>query len=307
MMNKLTVLTLFVSCFFFSAFANAQVNKPGEKSFRVLMIGNSFSGNASKYLPAIARSGKHELVLDRAEMGGCSLQRHWDSVVVNMADSLRGRAYQGKSLRQMLMNVKYDAISLQQYSMLSPDSTTYQPYAKYLYDLIKKYQPQAKLLVHETWPYRQDAKVFGKTSSKHNAQSQEEMYINLRKAYSKLAQDLSAKIIPSGDAFFKAGNDKDWGFKKDLRFEADNAIYPTLPTDLNSLHIGYYWDDQHKLKFDANHANDIGCYLAGLVWYAVLFNKDPSSVNFKPDAINSHHAEYLKKVAFEVTHRKAYR
>ncbi len=30
---------------------------------------------------------------------------------------------------------------------------------------------------------------------------------------------------------------------------------------------------QAKLKFDPNHANEAGCYLAGLVWYSHLFRE----------------------------------
>jgi len=306
MMNKLslTILCLICSFCFVEPACYGQAKDGFKSDIRVLMIGNSFSGNASVYLRDIARSGKHQITLERAEMGGCSLQRHWDSVMVNVADSLRGRPYNGKSLKQMLMNGKYDAISLQQYSMLSADSASYQPYAGYLYNMIRQYQPQARVFIHETWPYRQDAKTFGQVGNKQHAKDQREMYENLKKAYQKLSKDLHATLIPSGDAFYKAGNDKNQGFKKDKSFDAATAIYPALPADSNSLNVGYQWDSKHKLQFDANHANSTGCYLAGLVWYTTLFNEDPTKLSFKPNAVTEQKATFLKKTAREVALKK---
>lgn len=306
MMKKLNLAILLVSCFlsFAANTSYAQTHKGFKGDIRVLMIGNSFSGNASVYLRDIAKSGNHKITLERAEMGGCSLQRHWDSVQVNVKDSLRGRPYNGKSLKQMLMNGKYDAISLQQYSLLSGDSATYQPYATYLYSMIRQYQPQARIFIHETWPYRQDAKAFGQVAANKRAANQQEMYDKLKQAYLKLANDLHATLIPSGDAFYKVGNDKTRGFKKDNSFDPAKAVYPALPADSNSLNIGYQWDNKQKLQFDANHANSIGCYLAGLVWYTTLFNEDPTKLSFKPDAVTEDKAAYLKKTAREVALKK---
>jgi hypothetical protein len=42
----------------------------------LFLIGNSFSQNAAKYLPQLAQEGNHPLIIGRAEIGGCSLQKH---------------------------------------------------------------------------------------------------------------------------------------------------------------------------------------------------------------------------------------
>ena len=41
------------------------------KPLRVFLIGNSFSQNATRYLPELAKEGGHQLELGRAELGGC--------------------------------------------------------------------------------------------------------------------------------------------------------------------------------------------------------------------------------------------
>lgn len=269
------------------------------KTVHVLLIGNSFSQNATRYLPQIAEEANIKLVLGRAEMGGCSLGRHWDSVAVNNQDSTRGLAYNKKSLRQLLSSQKWDIVTLQQFSQLSADRATYQPYASRLDSLIKQYQPRAKIMIHQTWAYRADAKSFGKTDGEKRAKNQEEMWQKSRMAYHQLAKELGAsQIIPSGDAFHSVATHRERAFKRDVDFDETKAVYPMLPHEVNSLNVGYTWDKDHKLKFDPNHANEAGCYLAALVWYKVMLGQDPNTVKFKPESITDEFAAFLKQTAF---------
>ncbi len=46
-------------------------------TLRLFLIGNSFSQNAARFLPQLAEEGGHPLVIGRAEIGGCTLQKHW--------------------------------------------------------------------------------------------------------------------------------------------------------------------------------------------------------------------------------------
>lgn len=271
-----------------------------QQTLRVLLIGNSFSQNASRFLPQIAKEGGVDLVFGHAEMGGCSLKRHWDSVLVNNADTTKGKAYGGKSLRQLLSTQKWDVVTMQQYSLLSGDENTYQPYAQYLLDLVKQYQPNVKVLIHQTWAYRADAKSFGKINGEERAKDQQEMWQKSRAAYHKLAAALGGlTLIPSGDAFYRVSTDQQWSFKKDLSYTPENATYPELPNQQNSIHAGYFWNAKKKLEFDPNHANEAGCYLAGLVWYKILLGKDPSKITFKPEKVPNEFASFLRKTASE--------
>jgi hypothetical protein len=70
-----------------------------------------------------------------------------------------------------------------------------------------------------------------------------------------------------------------------------------LPAERNSLNVGYSWTKEGRLKFDPNHANEAGCYLAGLVWYGVLFGEDPAAVTFRPDKVPEDFAAFLKQTA----------
>ncbi len=262
------------------------------------MIGNSFSQNASRYLPQMAEEVNVDLVLGRAEMGGCSLKRHWDSVLINNIDTSRGKAYKGKSLRQLLSSQKWDIVTMQQYSLLSGDESTYQPFAKNIYDLVKSYQPEARIFIHQTWAYRADAVNWGKIDGEKRAKNNKEMWERSRAAYHHLAKSLgNLPVIPSGDAFYQVATDKKWGFKKDTAFDYTNAIYPALPAERNSINVGYSWGTDKKLKFDPNHANEAGCYLAGLVWYSHLFNGDPTQLKFKPQSVSDEFAKFMKETA----------
>lgn len=270
------------------------------KTLKVLMIGNSFSQNASRYLPQIAEEVNINLVLGRAEMGGCSLKRHWDSVLVNNIDTNRGKAYKGKSLRQLLSSEKWDIVTMQQYSLLSGDEATYQPFANNIYDLIKSYQPDAQIFVHQTWAYRADAVNWGKIDGNKRAKNNKEMWVKSRAAYHHIARGLgNLPVIPSGDAFYRVATDKKWGFKRDNAFDYANAVYPALPLQENSINVGYNWITSKKLNFDPNHANEAGCYLAGLVWYSQLFKGDPTQIKFKPTSVSDEFAVFLKETALK--------
>jgi hypothetical protein len=270
------------------------------KTLNVLMIGNSFSQNASRYLPQMAEEANIKLVLGRAEMGGCSLKRHWDSVLVNNIDTSRGKAYKGKSLRQLLSSQKWDIVTMQQYSLLSGDEATYQPFAKNIYDLVKSYQPNARIFVHQTWAYRADAVNWGKIDGEKRARNNREMWEKSRAAYHRMAKSLgNLPVIPSGDAFYTVAADKRWMFKKDPAFDYANPVYPALPLEENSINVGYSWGKDKKLKFDPNHANDAGCYLAGLVWYSHLFKGAPNQVRFKPASVSDEFVGFLKSVALK--------
>ena len=269
------------------------------KPLRVFLIGNSFSQNATRYLPQLAEEGSHLLELGRAELGGCSMQRHWDSVQVNLKDSARGKAYGNRSLKELLSQGRWDIITIQQYSLLSSDENSYNPYARQLYDFIKQIQPGAEVLIHQTWAYRADAKNFGRKKDSGVTRSQREMWEFSRSAYHSVAKQLGIRVIPSGDAFYAISTDKKWSFRKDTAFNYDSAVPPRLPVQENSINIGYTWTKDNKLNFDANHANEAGCYLAGLVWYSFLFKEDPSKLSFKPASVTDEFAPFLKQVAWK--------
>lgn len=270
----------------------------GNQTLRLFVIGNSFSQNATTFLPQIAKEKGKNLTIGRAELGGHSLEQHWSYVERYEKDSsdVKGRPYNGKSLKMLLATDNWDIITIQQYSYLSGDSSSYNPYALKLVAYVKKLQPKAEIIIHQTWAYRADAKKFGRIDKTHEAKSQKEMWQKSRSAYHKLAKQLNARILPVGDAFEAVATSKTYGYKKDLNFDFEHPVFPNLPDQSNAINVGYFWNKQ-ELAFDPNHANDAGKYLGGLIWYSVLFGGQPRGVKFKPATVSDEFAAYLKQVA----------
>lgn len=305
-MNKRNFLKTIFSFFFLLliGIATAQ-NISTPDTLRLFLIGNSFSGNAGKYLPQLAEEGNHPLIIGRAEIGGCSLQKHWDLAELAEKDpsNPHGKPYKGQSLRMLLENGKWDVVTIQQNSMNSADVNTYRPWAQKLYDFIKTIQPKAQVVFHQTWSYRSDSKDFSQIAEKQFAKDSKEMWQKSRAAYHAVASDLGIKIMPVGDAFQKVAESKKWGYKVDPKFDFENPVYPNLPNQKNSLHTGYYWNKEQKFWFDSHHANEAGCFLGSLVWYRFLFGESPERLKFAPKDVLVDFADYLKKVANSVVEK----
>ena len=125
------------------------------------------------------------------------------------------------------------------------------------------------------------------------------MWAASRAAYHSVAKRLGIRVIPTGDAFYAVSTDKQWAFHGDTSFNYDKAVPPQLPAQENSINVGYSWNKENKLDFDANHANEAGCYLGGLVWYSFFFNENPSKLSFKPASVSDKFAPFLKQVAWK--------
>ncbi|HEX8234829.1 MAG TPA: DUF4886 domain-containing protein [Abditibacteriaceae bacterium] len=280
------------------------------RTIRLFIIGNSFSQNATRYLPQLAKEGGHELIIGRAELGNCSLERHWSHVEAaeaNAADP-KGKPYGGKSLRELLSAGTWDIVTIQQYSLLSPDVQTYRPFAQKLHDYVKKLQPNTELILHQTWAYRSDARGFGfvDAGKQERAKNQREMWESSRAAYHTISNELGLRLIPVGDAFWKVSNDLQWGYQRDTAFDLQKAVAPALPNQTNSLHVGYWWSKEgDKLSFDANHANEAGCYLGALVWYGSLFGESPEKLTFVPPRVPQNFAAFLRQIAAQTVQDNA--
>ncbi len=273
--------------------------KTKSKKVRLFIIGNSFSQNASKFLPQLAKEKGHDLLIGRAELGGCSLQRHWEIVEAYEANPQdpKGRQYAGKSLKMLLSEGEWDVVTIQQNSLNTTFLETFQPYATNLYNYIKKLQPNAEVILHQTWAYRTDAKGFGFVNKTDRAKTEKEMWEKSRANYHTIAQELGVRLFPVGDAFWQVSSSGKWAYRpENLAYDFAKPVKPNLPNQKNSLHVGYLWQGKN-LNFDPNHANQAGEYLGSLIWYSVLFNESPSSLDFVPQEVPADFAKYLRKVA----------
>ncbi|WP_231615631.1 DUF4886 domain-containing protein [Novipirellula artificiosorum] len=273
---------------------------------RLLTIGNSFTRNATRYLPELAKSGEHELIHRAVIVGGSSLQLHAEKMHKNEKDPSdeAGLYTNGQSLKQELTAESWDFVTIQQVSIKSHDIATYRPYAGELARCIRDCVPNAKLLVHQTWAYRRDDPRFSVSSAKPGEPStQQEMYQGLSSAYRTIAAELGARRIPVGDAFYRADTDSIFGYRADTAFDFQTAEPPGLPNQTHSLHVGWRWSKQNdgplELRMDGHHANMAGEYLGACVFYEVLFADSVVGNPFVPSGLDRSYARYLQETAHQ--------
>ncbi len=275
------------------------------KHVRILTVGNSFTQNATRYLNDITEAAGHLLTHKRLSVGGSSLERHAGMALAFEKDRTDHAAEYsgGESLQEALQADTWDFVTIQQLSIKSHDVETYRPYARQLADIVHRYAPQAKLLVHQTWPYRVDDPRFdGTPASVNEPATQQAMYEGLSEAYRTITTELSASRIPVGDAFWIADNDQAFGYRVDTGFDTLNATHPHLPNQTHSLHVGYRWvdrDGKQELRMDGHHANLAGEYLGGCVWFECLFGESPVGNTFVPEKLDSEYAAFLQGVAHQ--------
>ncbi|MCW0218481.1 MAG: DUF4886 domain-containing protein [Prosthecobacter sp.] len=282
------------------------------KTVRLLTIGNSFSRNATNHLGAIAKAGGNTLIHDSIVVGGASLELHSEKALANAKDpkDKAGLYTNGRSLVQELESDHWDFVTIQQASVKSHDLSTYQPHAGRLATLIHEHAPSAKLLVHQTWPYRIDDPRFTKPSDKEGEpKTQAEMYAMLSAAYAAITKELGARRIPVGDAFFMANSDPKWGYQTDTTFDFKAAKSPALPNQKHSLNVGWVWKKDKKgklaLSMDGHHANLAGEYLGACVWYEVLYGESPVGNSYLPKDMDATDARYLQETAHRAVMKAA--
>jgi len=271
----------------------------------ILTIGNSFANNATAYLEDMAAAdGMSDLVIGRANLGGCSLEKHWN--LVQQCDLLphvrpyelrmTGRPSVAATLREALVLHDWDYVTLQQVSDLSWRKETYYPYIVSLYELITELAPRAQPVIHQTWAYRCDAPLLREFGI-----SQKEMFLNLKEAYAEAAERLSCPVLPCGAAFQKARATLQ--FVPDRTFNFTQPELLKLPEQSKSLIVGYYWQTGNtpsgraELRMDERHGNAKGCYLANAVWYETFTGRDISLNPFCPEGVSREERIILQKAA----------
>ena len=275
---------------------------PRPKTVRLVTIGNSFSGNATRYLGDLAKAAGHVLVHQPMSVGGASMEVHWTKIQANDKDPKDPAGLYGtRSLSGVLKTDDWDFVTIQQASIKSHDVGTYRPFAGQLQKYVKTHAPKAELLLHQTWAYRCDDPRFAPKTPKVEPSSREAMHAGLSAAYLAVAKELGVRRIPVGDAFDLAETDPKWGYKPDPSFDKSKAVPPALPDQTHSLHVGFYWnktkDGKDTLSMDGHHAGQAGEYLGACVFFEVLFNESPVGNSFVPKGLPADDAKVLQDVA----------
>lgn len=291
--NRITLgITLVLAVLGLTASSIAGETAP--KHVKLLATGNSFSRNATQFLPDIVKAGGDTLTLKQISLSGAPLELHWR----NAADFQAGATNAQARAWSALTAEKWDFVTFQQSSMNSFKVETYRPFAKQLHDFIKTQAPTAEIVIHETWAYREDEPLFNKDFT------QQDMYSRLRQAYATIAAELSCRIIPVGDAFQNARADAAWkGVFPDPNFDYKKPSHPALPDQSHSLNVGYSWktgkDGKSSLALDARHASTAGRYLAAAVWYEFLFGHSVVGNTFAPEGLSAADIAVLQRIAHQ--------
>lgn len=223
---------------------------------KILAIGNSFSEDATAYLYQIGKAGGKDLKVVNLYIGGCSLETHWNNVKGDIADydyQLNGSHTDRKiSIREALMEEKWDIVTLQQCSGQSGLKESYYPYIEKLSEYVTSLVPDAKQWIHKTWAYEKDS---GHEEYGYYNHSQDKMYEDLTTAYDFAAKRLSLPVIPCGDV---------------IQY-------------LRSLPAFDYENGGMSLCRDGYHMNiPYGRYALALTWYTTLLHGDILSDTFIP-------------------------
>lgn len=282
------------------------------EAVHLLTIGNSFANDSAAFLPDMAKAGGKQLVLFRANLGGCSFERHARHLANALANpeatDVEARPYNNNSvlglpglktvsLVDALKARPWDYVTIQQVSHQSYKPESYEPHASQIIAKIRELAPQAEILIHQTWAYREDHPFF----KRGDGFTPLKMYEQSRAAYHQLSANYGGlRILPVGDAMHLARQTPRWTFSPDPNFDYANPPADTLPDQSASLMVGWRWtnkDGVKKFELDAIHANNAGRYLGAAVWYQVIFGTSEIPADYTPNNISAEDAAALRQHA----------
>ena len=275
------------------------------REIKVLTIGNSFANSVIGSLRQVVGADPScKIKIVGANLGGCTLERHWDNFTKSEKNpAFKPYANGKKSLQELLTSDKWDIVTIQQASPKSWKAETYQPFADNLIAAVRKLAPTAEIVIQQTWSYNAADPRLNPSNPRSWKIDQTAMYEKLTAAYLQLAKKHQLRVIPSGDAvqlFRKAMGDKL------VSCEPKNISglqKPNLPKT-NDVAGNFSWrknkkTGKEKIQCDYIHLNARGRYLQALVWYAELFGKDPAKSTFVPKGISAEEVALFKKCAGE--------
>jgi len=266
---------------------------------RVLTIGNSFTDSLRLYWQQVVESAGCWLQFEGANHGGCELHRHW-SYVEDEERDLDCRRYHDNrfKLREILAQKPWDIVTIQQASHASWRPETYQPFAGNLCAYIKKFAPQAEVVIQQTWAYRADDPRLPEGGEW--GIGQDGMYERLTQAYRELAHELGGlRIIPSGYAVQLTRKHQGYNFVPYDPAVLKTLRWPDLPSQAGDVvgAMGYHKNRETaelEIWRDTIHLNPRGQYLQACVWFASLYGRSASEIVFVPEVIGSRDAAFLR-------------
>ena len=235
---------------------------------KIVVIGNSFGTDATRYIYGIARAAGKEVKIVNLYIPGCSLYRHYR----NMISGERAYDFQINgmstnifvSLQEALLSDEWDYVVMQQCSPKSGEYEEYQPYLSELSAFVRKLVPHAKQYLQATWSFAEGAPRFKLTPF----ETREQMIPAVRDAYEKAAQSINADgVIPSLDAMCK--------------------LYDVIG------------EETYRDGFHCNRG--ITRYMIGCLWYMTFFGRDVTDDTFRDfdTEVTEEQVDLARKIARE--------
>lgn len=249
--------------------------EPQKEVIKLLMIGNSFSVDATTFLFDIAKSAGIQVVIGNVYASGTGFEGHWNKVQ-NREGVTAYEKYtleEGKTskpdalLVDSVLDEEWDFITYQQNSINSGSYCTFQPYLNDIHHLVQSIAPHnTRYGFHLTWAYADGSSAYGDGSQK-------DMFYAIVNAYQQAMQAMNFDILlPVGTAIQNARSNK----------------------YLNGI--------GEALTRDKSHLNEeVGRYIAAMTVFETLFachyNKDSiMDVSFYPTGVTPF-LGYLSKLA----------
>lgn len=280
----------------------------GQEPIKILTIGNSFANDSIFYLEDIGAADGIKISVCAMNLGGHTLAQHasyiesYDASPTDPSGSPYRNPFEARSskisLRQALEKEQWQYVTIQQASAKSCFPESYEPFADIIIKYIRKYAPQAEILVLETWAYRSDHGFF-----KNVGFDQQTMYAKLHSAYQSLGARYDLRVIPIGTAFQNARRIEPWKtFLKDPGYDYTSPKPEENPNEVGDLTLGWIWrTDQitkkRKFSLDGAHANVAGRFLAAATLYEVLTGRNVKQNTFVPSGLSPQDAALLREVA----------
>ena len=180
-------------------------------TLRILAIGNSFSDDATQYLPDLLEAaGIHNVILGRLYIGGCTLERHCKEYETNGHEYVYLKSTKNKwetvkkykegRFMDGLGDEPWDIITMQQGSPKSGRWDSYDPWLGNLIEIERKEcsNPKAAIVWHQTWAY---SRTFTNRNFANYAYDQQYMFDSIQLCVDKARKQYNIPVvIPSGPA-----------------------------------------------------------------------------------------------------------
>lgn len=227
----------------------------GNKTLKVLAIGNSFSSDTTHFLEDIARAeGFEDVKIGNLYISGCRLDQHATNASTNAAAYKYYMNYDGNwqtiegcTLQYALNQEKWDFITMQQGSSYSGYPDSYEPHLTNLIQYVNtnKLEKRAYLAWNMTWAYQSD---FEKDMFTRYDRDQMKMY-------NAILDAVKTKVEPH---------------------EEISMIIP-VGTAIQNARTSYFGD---TLTRDGYHLSDLGRVIASYTWLVIFTGEPLESINF---------------------------